>query len=68
MVLLCLYMVMLEYTSIVWDNCTQELSDLEGVQYRAGKIICRAIHCTSQELVYNELGWAKFNERRKNKG
>ena len=34
----------LEYAAIVWDSCTQELSDLIGnAQYRAGKSISGAI-------------------------
>ena len=55
----------LEYAAIVWDNCTQELSDLiENVHYRAGKIISGAIHRTSHEFVYHELGWDSLRERR----
>ena len=54
-----------EYASIVWDNCTKEQSDLiEQVQYRAGKIVSGAIHRTSKELVYQELGWSSLEERR----
>ena len=41
----------LEHAAIVWDSCTQELSDLiENVQYRAGKIVSGKIHRTSKEL------------------
>ena len=53
----------LEYTTIVGDNCTQELSDLiESVQYRAGKMISQEVHQTSQDLVYTELGWVYLKE------
>ena len=38
---------------------------MEQVQYRAGKIISGAIHRTSRELVYQELGWDTLAERRK---
>ena len=56
----------LEYANIVWDNCSKHLSDLlEGVQYRAGKIVSGAIHRTSHELLYKELGWERLEERRK---
>ena len=56
----------LEYANIIWDNCPKQLSDiLENVQYRAAKIVSGAIHRTSHELVYNELGWEYLEERRK---
>ena len=55
----------LEYASIVWDNCTEDLSDLvESVQYRAGKIISGAIARTSHNLLYAELGWESLKARR----
>ena len=55
----------LEYASIVWDNCTNEQRNLlEQVQYRAGKIVSGAISRTSKDLVYQELGWHKLEERR----
>ena len=57
----------LEYSSIVWDSCTSELRDLvEGVQYRAGKIITGAISRTSHELVNRETGWTSLAQRRQN--
>ena len=56
----------LEYASIVWDNCPKHLSDLiESLQYRAGKIVSGAIHRTSHELLYTELGWEHLEEHRK---
>ena len=48
----------LEYANIVWDNCSRYLSDLlEGVQYRAAKIVSRGIQRTSHDIIYRELGW-----------
>ena len=56
----------LEYANIVWDNCSKQLSDLiESVQYRAGKVVSGAIHRTSHELLYKELGWDRLEDRRK---
>ncbi len=56
----------LEYANIVWDNCSKQLSDLlESVQYRAAKIISGAIHRTSHDIVYRELGWEYLEERRR---
>ena len=55
----------LEYSNIVWDNCSKQLSDLlEGVQYRAAKIISGAISRTSHNVVYKEVGWQTLEERR----
>ena len=55
----------LEYASIVWDNCTEaQKEQIEQVQYRAAKIVSGAIHRTSKELVYKELGWHTLSERR----
>ena len=57
----------LEYAACVWDNCPDDLSEIvERVQYRAAKIVSGAIHRTSKELVYHELGWDSLKERRKN--
>ena len=57
----------LEYASIVWDNCSQQLSDLlESVQYRAAKIVSGAICRTSHDIVNQELNWTSLKERRKN--
>ena len=56
----------LEYASILWDCCSNQLSDLiESVHYRAAKIISGAIHHTSHSLVYKELGWESLKCRRK---
>ena len=56
----------LEYANIVWDNCSKQMSDmLESVQYRAAKIISGAIHRTSHNIVYTELGWQTLEERRR---
>ena len=56
----------LEYGSIIWDNCTDQLSDLlESVQYRAAKIVSGGIHRVSHNIVYKELGWETLKERRR---
>ena len=54
---------MLAYAAIVWDSCTQELSDLIAtVLYRAGKIVSGVIHWTRKELVYTEHGCVSLEE------
>ena len=56
----------LEYANVIWDNCSKQMVDLlEGVQYRAAKIISGAINRTSHNIVYNEMGWETLGERRK---
>ena len=56
----------LEYANTVWDNCSNQLSEmLENVQYRAAKIVSGAIHRTSHCTVYDELGWETLKRRRK---
>jgi hypothetical protein len=55
----------LEYGNIIWDNCTKQQSDLlESIHYRAAKIVSGAIHRTSHNIVFNELGWDSLGERR----
>ena len=55
----------LEYSNILWDNCTKYEKDLiESVQLRAAKIVSGAINRTSRELIYKELGWDSLEERR----
>ena len=55
----------LEYGNIIWDNCTQEQTDmLENVQLRAAKIVSGAIRRTHSELLYKELGWETLKEPR----
>jgi len=55
----------LEYSSIVWDNCSKfEIDLIENVQLRAAKIVSGAINKTSRELIYKELGWDSLEERR----
>jgi hypothetical protein len=56
---------MLEYGSIVWNNCSNTDSErLENVQIQAARIVTGAPRGTSHEKLYNELGWAKLAKRR----
>ena len=55
----------LEYGGIIWDNCSQEQSDMiENVQLRAAKIVSGAIRRTHTELLYSELCWEPLQVRR----
>ena len=56
----------LEYGNLIWDNCTNEESDLiESVQYEAARIVTGMRRGTSRLKLYNELGWDSLRERRK---
>ena len=57
---------MLEYGSVVWDNCTREQSDLiESVQYESARIVTGLRKGTSRVKLYGELGWDSLQNRRK---
>ena len=56
----------LEYGDIMFSNMTEEQSLLiENVNKNAGKIISGATAGTSTPTIYNELGWASMETRRK---
>ena len=56
----------LEYGDIMFSNMTEEQSLLiENVNKRAGKIISGATAGTSTPIIYDELGWASMETRRK---
>ena len=40
-----------------------EISQLENLQYRAGKIVTGAFHLTSRDKLYSELGWETIEKR-----
>ena len=55
----------LEYDSIVLDNCSQENSVLlENVQVAAGRIITGLRKNSSRNALYSELGWEPLSIRR----
>ena len=46
----------LEYSSVVWDNCsTYEKDRLERMQLEAARIVTTRSICTI--TLYNEIGW-----------
>jgi uncharacterized coiled-coil DUF342 family protein len=55
----------IEYSDIVWDNCTQMLKEkLEKINIEAARIITGATKLTSLKLLYKESGWSTFEKRR----
>ena len=48
----------LEYTSVVWDNCTcTERDYLEKNQHEAAGIVTGLARSTSLKKLYTEIGW-----------
>lgn len=57
----------LEYGDVVWDNCTDEQSNLlESIQIEAARIITGLRRNSSKQYLYQELGWETLKKRRNN--
>ena len=49
---------LLEYTNVVWDNCTHfESNELEKIQNEAARIVTGATKLVSLHSLYTETGW-----------
>ena len=58
----------LEYGDVIFHDCSKYLMDLlESVQYKAGLICTGCWKNTSQQKLYQELGWQSLNDRRHNR-
>lgn len=56
----------LEYASIVWDNCTDyEKDNLEKIQYEAARIVTGLTRSVSVDKLIKEIGWVSLSDRRK---
>ncbi len=56
---------LLEYSSIVWDNCTNgDKEKLESVQIEAARIVTGATKLCKIENLYIETGWETLQVRR----
>ena len=56
----------LEYSSLVWDGCSQhDSSTLENLQHEAAKIVTGLTRSVSLENLYRECGWIPLSERRR---
>ena len=55
----------IDYALPVYANNLKltELARLDRVQYKAGKLVCGALHYTSREKLNIELGWENFHNR-----
>ncbi|MCG7883227.1 MAG: reverse transcriptase family protein [Candidatus Thiodiazotropha endolucinida] len=55
----------LEYSSVVWDNCTVlESNTLEKLQNEAARIVTGLTRSVSLENLYHECGWVPLRLRR----
>ena len=56
----------LEYASVVWDNCTKrEKENLEKIQIEAARIVTGITRSASLNNIYKEIGWLTLENRRK---
>ena len=57
----------IDYALPVYANNLKltELARLDRLQYKAGKLVCGALHYTSRDKLNNELGWENFQYRMK---
>jgi hypothetical protein len=63
---LCYIRPTLEFSSITYDNCSKEESDLlEQIQLSAARTVTGATRVTSHSLLYQETGWESLKTRRK---
>ena len=55
----------IDYGLIVWGTTLKqsELDRLEGIQYKAAKLVTGALHLTSREKLNQELGWETIKVR-----
>ena len=62
-----LYVIpVLEYSSLVWDGCSQhDSSTLEKLQHEAARIVTGLERSVSLENLYRECGWSPLSERRR---
>jgi hypothetical protein len=54
----------IEYSDIVWDNCTQTLKEnFEKINIETARIITGATKLTSLKLLYKESGWSALEKK-----
>ena len=55
----------LEYSAIVWDNCTiQNSNTLEKLQNEAARLVTGLTRSVSLKNLYKECGWVPLSTRR----
>ena len=57
---------LLEYSDVLWDNCTAEQSnDIESIQIEAARIVTGATKLCSIAKLYNDVKWETLSNRRR---
>jgi hypothetical protein len=57
---------LLEYSDVLWDNCTAEQSnDIEAIQIEAARIVTGATKLCSIAKLYNDVKWDTLSNRRR---
>ena len=57
---------LLEYTDVIWDNCTYyEKLELDKIQSEAARIVSGATKLVSVHTLYEEIGWESLGKRRR---
>lgn len=57
---------LLEYASVVWDNCTQyEKAELDKIQNEAARIVTGTTKLVSIHALYEDTKWETLEERRR---
>ena len=55
----------LEYSGVVWDNCTnQDKKLIESIQIEAMRIVTGATKLCSIGKLYDDIGWETLDARR----
>ena len=57
---------LLEYSDVVWDNCTNyEKEEIERIQYEAARIVSGCTKLVSISDLLLEINWETLTERRR---
>lgn len=62
---ICLIRPVMEYADVVWDGCSESISDLlESVQYESARVVTGSMRGTSRRKLLDELAWEDLKTRR----
>ena len=55
---------LLEYTDVIWDNCTYyEKLELDKIQSEAARIVSGAMKLVSAHALYEEIEWESLGKK-----
>ena len=55
---------LLEYSEVIWDDCTEYKNDLDKIQNKAARIATRATKLVSLNALSKEIYWESLKQRR----